>query len=69
MIWTIIIIGLPVVLEKSAMSLGHILANKYIVSYGEIPLAGLGITNRINSIAFSASAGIGAGLVSLWDKP
>lgn len=62
LILKIMIIALPVMLEKSAMSFGHIIGNGFIVEYGETALAGLGVTNRFNSIAFGATAGIGAGL-------
>lgn len=64
--WTVIkaliIIGIPIVIEKSSLSFSHVLMNKYVIGYGEEVLIGYTVTNRINSMFFGAVTGFGTGL-------
>lgn len=61
----LMIIGLPIILEKSSVAYGFIMMNKYVLAFGEKVLAGYGITNRINSLIFSCVAGFGTGLAAI----
>jgi putative MATE family efflux protein len=61
-IMTILIIGIPIIIEKSSASYSFIMVNKYILAFGEDVLSGYGITNKINSLSFSTVTGIGTGL-------
>ncbi|GKX29425.1 MATE family efflux transporter [Vallitalea longa] len=56
---SIFIIGFPLMIEKSSVSYSFIMINKYVLGYGESVLAAYGITNRINSLAFSSVMGFG----------
>ena len=59
------LIGIPIVIEKSSVAFSFIVVNKYVIGFGEKVLAGYGITNRINSLFFSAVAGFGTGLAPI----
>jgi putative MATE family efflux protein len=56
------LIATPVIIEKSAISFSFIIVNKYVIDYGELVLAGYGITNRINSLVFATVTGFATGL-------
>ncbi len=58
----LMIIAIPVVIEKSSSSFGFIVLNKYVIGHGEVVLASYGITNRVNSMFFSAVTGFASGL-------
>lgn len=58
----LMIIAIPVIIEKSSISFGFIVVNKYVIEHGEIVLASYGITNRVNSMFFSAVSGFASGL-------
>lgn len=61
----LLILALPIVTERSVQSFGHVLVNTYANSFGEEVLSAYGITNRLNSVAFSSVSGIGVAVVSL----
>jgi len=61
----LVLIGFPIMIEKSSIALGFIVINKYILSFGEIVLAGYGITNNINSLFFSFASGLATGLAPI----
>ena len=64
-ILNLIVIGFPVIVEKASIAYGFIVINKYIISFGETVLAAYGITNNINSLFFSFSAGLATGLAPI----
>jgi len=64
-IWTLLIIAVPVMLEKSSISFSFIVLNKYVIGYGEKVLAGYGIANRNNSMFFATVTGFASGLSPL----
>lgn len=61
----LIIMGIPIILEKSSISFSFIMVNKYILNFGETVLAAYGITNKINALIFSAVTGFGTGLATI----
>lgn len=58
----LMVIGLPVIIERASSSFGFIVVNKYILVFGEKVLASYGITNTINSLFFSLVTGFATGL-------
>ncbi len=58
----LLVIAVPVMIEKSSISFSFIVLNKYVISHGEIVLASYGITNRVNSMFFSIVTGFASGL-------
>ncbi|GAA0178907.1 MATE family efflux transporter [Clostridium sediminicola] len=64
-ILALLLIGVPIIIERSSVSFSFIILNKYVISYGEKVLAGYGITNRINSLFFNIVTGFGTGLVPI----
>jgi putative MATE family efflux protein len=64
-LYALFIIALPIILEKSSISYGFLMINQYVIGYGEKVLAAYGITNKINSLAFSSVTGFGIALVTI----
>ncbi|GAA0178892.1 MATE family efflux transporter [Clostridium sediminicola] len=64
-LYALFIIAIPVILEKSSISYGFLMVNQYVIAYGEKVLAAYGITNKINSLAFSSVTGFGTALVTI----
>lgn len=64
-IWTLLLIAVPVMVEKTSISFSFIVLNKYVISYGEKVLAGYGIANRNNSMFFATVTGFASGLSPL----
>lgn len=58
-------IGMPLAFSQSSTSLGFLLMNMFIVGYGYEVVAGFTIGNRINSMFFMVTAGIGRSIVPL----
>lgn len=58
----LILMAIPVIIEKSSISFSFIVLNKYVISHGEKVLASYGVTNRINSLFFSTVTGFATGL-------
>mgnify|MGYP001822249028 CR=1 FL=1 len=61
-LWALLLIALPVMIEKSSVSFSFIILNKYVIDYGEKVLAGYGIANRNNSMFFATVTGFASGL-------
>ncbi len=58
----LLIISVPIAIERMSVSYGFTAINEQVLYFGEDVLAAYGITNRINSFAFGAVAGVGTGL-------
>lgn len=58
----LILKSIPLVIEKSLISFGFVIINKYVIEFGEPVLAAYGLTNRVNSMFFKSSAAFGTGL-------
>jgi putative MATE family efflux protein len=58
-------IGIPSTIGTSMESMGFIVLNSFIVSYGSVTLAAFGIANRINSLVFMPGMAIGGAIVSI----
>lgn len=61
----LIILAIPLIIERSTQSFGHVLVSGQAYKLGEDVLSAYGITNRLNSIAFSSVSGIGVAVVAL----
>ncbi|OOB78403.1 MAG: hypothetical protein BEN18_07325 [Epulopiscium sp. Nuni2H_MBin001] len=55
-------VSFPLIIEKSMVSFGFVIVNKYVLDYGEAVLAAYGLTNKVNTIFFKATAGFGTAL-------
>ncbi|UYO99276.1 MATE family efflux transporter [Oceanotoga sp. DSM 15011] len=58
-------IGLPSTIGTSMESLGFIILNSFIVTYGNTTLAAYSVANRINSMVFMPGMAIGGAIVSI----
>lgn len=58
----ILLVALPLIMEKSLISFGFIIVNKYILEFGESVLSAYGITNKINSVLFKSTSAFGMAL-------
>ncbi|WP_249029237.1 MATE family efflux transporter [Tannockella kyphosi] len=58
----LLVTALPLIFEKSLISMGFIIINKYVLAFGEPVLAAYGITNKVNSVFFKAVTAFGTGL-------
>lgn len=61
----VLLIGLPASITNILMSLSHILMNKFLVSYGDIAVAGMGIAMKANMLVVFVQMGLGAGIQPL----
>lgn len=61
----IIVIGIPSSIGSSGVSIGFIILHYYVVGYGDLAMAALGIGNKLNSLAFMPATGIGAALSTI----
>lgn len=61
----VMLIGLPASLTNILMSLSNILMNKYLVTYGDIPVAGMGIAMKANMLVIFVQLGLGMGIQPL----
>lgn len=63
----IFIVAVPIIIEKSTMSFGHVLMSRMALGFGEVEgeqiLSAYAMTNKINTTAFSTVSGIGSGIV------
>ena len=61
----VFLIGLPASLTNILMSMSNILMNKYLVSYGDIPVAGMGVAMKANMLVVFVQLGIAMGIQPL----
>lgn len=61
----IIKVGLPSSIGQSGASLGFIVLNSFIASYGTATIAAFGMVNRITSLIMQPAMGVGAALTSI----
>ena len=61
----VLLIGLPASITNILMSLSHILMNKFLVTYGDIAVAGMGIAMKANMLVVFVQLGLGAGIQPL----
>lgn len=61
----IIRVGLPSSIGQSGASLGFIVLNSFIASYGTATMAAFGMVNRITSLIMQPAMGVGAALTSI----
>ena len=57
----VLLIGLPASLTNILMSLSNILTNKFLVSYGDVNVAGMGIAMKANMLVIFVQLGVAAG--------
>lgn len=57
----VFLIGLPASLTNILMSLSNILTNKFLVTYGDVNVAGMGIAMKANMLVIFVQLGIAAG--------
>lgn len=62
---TIIDVGLPISLGQTGASLGFIILNGFIASYGTATLAAFAMVNRITSLVMQPAMGMGAALTAI----
>ena len=58
-------VGLPASVISILMSLSNILMNTFLVTYGDIPIVGMGITMKANMLAIFVQMGIAMGIQPL----
>ncbi|MBQ7158378.1 MAG: MATE family efflux transporter, partial [Treponema sp.] len=61
----VLLIGLPASITNILMSLSNILMNTFLVTYGDIPVAGMGIAMKANMLVIFVQMGIGMGVQPL----
>lgn len=58
-------VGLPSIIGQSGSSLGFLVLNSFILSYGSITMAAFGMVNRITSLVMQPAMGIGAAMTAI----
>ncbi len=58
----VLLVGIPVVLERMSVSFGFASINKQVLYFGESVLTGYGVANRINSLIFGTVTSVGTAL-------
>jgi putative MATE family efflux protein len=61
----LIIISLPLIVEKTSLSFSNVIVGMFTVKYSETVLAAYGLTNKLNTIIFSTATGFGVAIVAL----
>ncbi|MDF2530597.1 MAG: family efflux transporter [Clostridia bacterium] len=61
----IIKVGLPSTIGQSGASLGFLVLNSFIISYGSVTMAAFGMVNRITSLIMQPAMGIGAAMTAI----
>ena len=61
----VLLIGLPASITNILMSLSNILMNKFLVTYGDVAVAGMGIAMKANMLVIFVQLGIAAGIQPL----
>lgn len=65
LIGTILVIGIPLAIERSTVSFGNIILSNMSMFFGEEFIAARGVVNRIISLGFSILTGFSTGIVPL----
>lgn len=58
-------VGLPSTIGQTGSSLGFLVLNSFIISYGDITMAAFGMVNRITALIMQPAMGIGAALTAI----
>lgn len=58
-------VGLPSAIGQSGSSLGFLVLNSFIISYGDITMAAFAMVNRITSLVMQPAMGIGAAMTAI----
>ncbi len=58
-------IGIPSSIGSCGVAFGFVIMHVFVVKYGELAVAAMGIGNRINSLAFMPAIGVGAALTTI----
>ena len=61
----VLLIGLPASITNILMSLSNILMNEFLVTYGDVAVAGMGIAMKANMLVIFVQLGIAAGVQPL----
>ena len=61
----VLLIGLPASITNILMSLSNILMNKFLVTYGDVAVAGMGIAMKANMLVVFVQLGLAAGVQPL----
>ena len=61
----VLLIGLPASLTNILMSLSNIVMNKFLVTYGDVAVAGMGIAMKANMLVIFVQLGLGMGIQPL----
>ncbi|MBQ7158825.1 MAG: MATE family efflux transporter [Treponema sp.] len=61
----VLLIGLPASITNILMSLSNILMNTFLVTYGDIPVASMGIAMKANMLVIFVQLGLGMGIQPL----
>jgi len=61
----VLLIGLPASITNILMSLSNILMNTFLVTYGDVAVAGMGIAMKANMLVVFVQMGLGAGIQPL----
>ena len=61
----VLLIGLPASITNILMSLSNILMNTFLVTYGDVAVAGMGIAMKANMLVVFVQLGLGAGVQPL----
>jgi putative MATE family efflux protein len=58
-------VGIPSAIGQSGASLGFLVLNSFIISYGSVTMAAFGMVNRITSLIMQPAMGIGAAMTAI----
>jgi putative MATE family efflux protein len=58
-------VGLPSTIGQSGASLGFLVLNSFIISYGSVTMAAFGMVNRITALIMQPAMGIGASMTAI----
>jgi len=58
-------VGLPSTIGQTGSSLGFLVLNSFIISYGDVTMAAFGMVNRITALIMQPAMGIGAALTAI----
>lgn len=61
----IVIIGIPAAINSALMSIANIIMNNFLASYGDIPVAAMGVALKANMLVAMLQIGLAAGVMPL----